>query len=71
MNEKLLSGFDPDHDVEDRRILYEVTGHRIYQDEFIDEDSSDSSLSDERMMQVNSGTHVGVDDSDPTVLLLN
>ena len=38
----LVEGFDVMKNEQDRRILYEVLGMRIYRDEFMDEDSSDS-----------------------------
>ncbi len=41
--EKLLKNFEPETDLLDRRILYEVTRMRLNEDEFKDEDSSDSS----------------------------
>ncbi len=40
--ELLVDGFDPEHSQTDRRILYEVTGLHMIDDEFIDEDSSDA-----------------------------
>ena len=40
--DKLIEDFDPENSVEDRRILYEVTGQELFADEFFDEDSSDS-----------------------------
>ena len=40
--EQLLEGFDPLNDPQDRRILFEVTGMRIYESEFHDEETSDS-----------------------------
>ncbi len=41
--EMLLKNFEPETDLLDRRILYEVTRMRLNEDEFKDEDSSDSS----------------------------
>ena len=38
---KLLDGFDPLENNQDRRILYEVTGLRLFENEFRDFDSSD------------------------------
>ena len=34
--EKIVEGFDPENCEQDRRILYEVLGMRIYRDEFRD-----------------------------------
>jgi len=34
--EQVLNGFDPENNVQDRRILYEVTGMRIFGQEFRD-----------------------------------
>ena len=45
--ETVLSGFDPGSDLTDRRLLYEVTGIRLYKEEFNDHDSSSSASSDE------------------------
>ena len=39
---KILDGFDPENNEQDRRILYEVMGMRLYRDEFKDRSSSDS-----------------------------
>ena len=39
---KVLDGFDPEASEKDRLILYEVSGLRLYLDEFQDSDSSDS-----------------------------
>ena len=36
----LLEGFDPENNTADRRILFEITGQRFYQDEFNDDQSS-------------------------------
>ena len=38
----MLKGFDPVRDALDRRLLYEVTGLELVEDEFKGEDSSDS-----------------------------
>ena len=38
----LAADFDPASNEQDRRILYEVTGLRLYSDEFIDSESTDS-----------------------------
>lgn len=38
----LVANFDPENAV-DRRLFYEVTGVRIRPNEFLDDDSSDSS----------------------------
>ena len=40
--EYVLQDFDPDNQVVDRRIFYEITGMRIFADEFSDEDSDSS-----------------------------
>ena len=40
--EQVIEGFDLLNNEQDRRILYEVLGLRIYRDEFRDEESSDS-----------------------------
>ena len=45
---KVIDGFNPETNDNDRRLLYEVTGLRLYQDEYIDEDSSASD--DESML---------------------
>lgn len=39
---KVLEGFDPSQDAIDRRILFEVTGIRLYKDEFNESSSEDS-----------------------------
>ena len=39
---KVLSGLDLENNEQDRRILFEVTGMRIFKDEFLEDDSSDS-----------------------------
>jgi len=43
----VVDGFDPLTSVEDRRILFEVTGMRLYRDEFRDQNSSDESDEEE------------------------
>ena len=43
----MLSGFDPVSDQMDRRVLFEVTGIRLYKDEFKDQESSSSANSDD------------------------
>ncbi len=43
MLEMLLKKFEPETDLLDRRILYEVARMRLNEEEFKDEDSSDSS----------------------------
>ena len=40
----MLKGFDPVGDQLDRRLLYEVTGLELIEDEFKGEDSSDSEI---------------------------
>ena len=42
----VVEGFDALNNEQDRRILYEMLGMRIYRDEFRDEDSSDSQRED-------------------------
>ena len=37
----LVVRYDPDNDETDRRIFYEITGKRLIQGEFLDDDSSD------------------------------
>ena len=37
----VLSGFDPEKDERDRRLLYEVTGLRLDNDDFRDQTSSE------------------------------
>ena len=37
-----LEGFSPETDLVDRRLLYDVTGIRIIEDEFMDTSSDDS-----------------------------
>ena len=41
----MLDGFDPANDPIDRRMLFEVTGIRLYKDEFNGQDSSSSASS--------------------------
>ena len=41
-----MEGFDPVNSKADRRILYEVTGMRLYRDEFRGEGSTDSDQDD-------------------------
>ena len=43
---RLHEGFDPESSEKDRLILYEVTGLRLFLNEFLDEDSSDSDKGD-------------------------
>ena len=45
--EEVLEGFDPVNDHVDRRMLFEVTGIRLYKDEFNDRNSSSSTNSDD------------------------
>ena len=45
---KVLSGFDLQNNQQDRRMLFEVTGMRIFRDEFVDADSSDSEGDEEQ-----------------------
>ena len=47
----MFEGFDPVNDPIDRRMLYEVTGIRLYKDEFNDHDSSSSANSDDERDQ--------------------
>lgn len=35
-----MSGFDPENDLSDRRVFFEVTGDSIIPDEFMDDNSS-------------------------------
>ena len=39
MMDALLEGFNPEGDPSDRRLLYEVAGLRLNEDEFCDQDS--------------------------------
>ena len=45
---KILSGFDLGNNEQDRRMLFEVTGMRIFRDEFLEMDSSDSEGDEEQ-----------------------
>lgn len=36
-----MTGFDPQNNLFDRRVLFEVTGQSLHPDEFLDEDCSD------------------------------
>ena len=38
----MYAGFDPERSEQDRRILYEVTGMRLYSEEFQEKDSTSS-----------------------------
>ena len=49
--ETVLEGFDPVNDSMDRRMLYDVTGIRLYKDEFNDRDSSSSANSGDEQDQ--------------------
>ena len=40
-NRKLLKRFDPEDDRWDRRALFEVTGLRLYENDFLESDTSD------------------------------
>ena len=55
---KIINGFDPENNEQDRRILYEVLGMRIYSHEFLDEGSSSDFTQNEEeeepMLQINS-----------------
>jgi len=42
----LLDGFDPKNDENDRRILFEVTGMRLFNEEFRDDSTSSSNGDD-------------------------
>ena len=48
---KVLEGFDPINNPMDRRMLFEVTGIRLYKDEFKDQDSSSSANSDDEQTE--------------------
>ena len=39
--EELVTGFDPEQDLIDRRLYYEVTGRSLVEGEFADDDTSD------------------------------
>ena len=41
VNRKLLKRFDPEDDKWDRRALFEVTGIRLYDGDFLESDTSD------------------------------
>ena len=41
VNRKLLHRFDPEDDRWDRRALFEVTGIRLYEGDFLESDTSD------------------------------
>ena len=41
---KFLKNFDPTEDKWDRRLLFEVTGIRLDEDEFLDSDTSDEEI---------------------------
>ena len=43
-NRKLLVRFDPEDDKLDRKALFEVTGIRLYEDDFLDSDTSDEEV---------------------------
>lgn len=43
----MLSGFDPVSDQMDRRVLFEITGIRLYKDEFKDQEISSSANTDD------------------------
>ena len=48
-----IQKFDPMQSEVDRRLLYEITGHRLFEDEFLDSESdSDNSSDDEDEKQV-------------------
>ena len=42
LKENIMVGFDPENNEQDRRILYEVMGMRIYRGEFHENSSSES-----------------------------
>lgn len=44
---KILDGFDPENSMQDRRMLFEITGMRLRTDEFQELDSSDSGGDDQ------------------------
>ena len=48
---KVLEGFDPVNDPMDRLVLFEVTGARLYKDEFKDRNSTSSASSDDERDQ--------------------
>ena len=39
--DEVMDGFDPQNCVKDRRLLYEVTGKRMFAREFVDDESSE------------------------------
>ena len=41
---KFLKNFDPTEDKWDRRLLFEVTGIRLDEDEFLESDTSDEEI---------------------------
>ena len=45
---KILCGIDLENNEQDRRMLFEVTGMRIFRDEFVETDSSDSEGDEEQ-----------------------
>ena len=49
-----MLGFDPENNEQDRRILYEVMGMRLYRDEFYENGSSDSEIEedDDNMIEI-------------------
>ena len=61
--EELLSGFNPAQNEADRRILFELTGLRLYHDEFKDHDTSSSEEEEESGVESSSylGNYVSVD----------
>ena len=66
--EELLSGFDPALNEADRRILFELTGLRIYQDEFKDHDTSSSEdEQDEESGAVSTSNYADLAGVDPGV----
>ena len=46
---KVLSGIDLQNNEQDRRMLFEVTGMRIFRDEFLEEDSSENDEEQEEL----------------------
>ena len=46
---EVMDGFDPHNCVKDRRLLYEVTGKRMFASEFVDDESSGEDWYDEDM----------------------
>ena len=47
-----MDGFDPGNDEWDRRMLFEVTGMRLFKEEFHDQDSSESLEDDENQSSI-------------------